>query len=141
MQTKDQVSKIKNWKVITSVATASALGVSGLALAGPDRSGTPERIDLRDTASVTTIGTAPTVPTTLAEALSRVVDSVPTDDYTTDSPFDERSVQSEDSPNSPPTPDTPDQPSPDSPATPDQPSPDSPASPASVDTDDGSADT
>ena len=140
MQTKDQVGKIKNWKVITSVAAASALGISGLALAGPDRSGTPDRIDLRDTASVTTIGTTPTVPTTLADALNRVVDSVPTDDRTTDSPFDERSVQSppDDSPNSPPTPDSPDQPSPDSPATPDQPSPDSPAS---VDTDDGSADT
>lgn len=148
MQTKDQASKVKNWKVITSVAAASALGLSGLALAGPDRSRTPDRIDLQDTRSVTTIGTTVTVPTTVAEALSRVLDSVASDDRSIDSPFDERSAQSTQSTESVPSvqsaqddsPDTDTTQSVDSGNSPDDPTQDSPDSDDSVDSDDGSAD-
>jgi hypothetical protein len=46
MQTREQ---IKNWKVVASVATAAALGVSGLAIANPgDAAETPPPIEIED---------------------------------------------------------------------------------------------
>jgi hypothetical protein len=46
MQTREQ---IKNWKAVASVATAAALGVSGLAIANPgDAAETPPPIEIED---------------------------------------------------------------------------------------------
>lgn len=46
MQTREQV---KNWKVVASVATVAALGVSGLAVASPrDNGETPPPIEIED---------------------------------------------------------------------------------------------
>ena len=46
MQTKEQA---RNWKVVASVATVAALGVSGLALASPsNQAGSPPPIELDD---------------------------------------------------------------------------------------------
>jgi hypothetical protein len=46
MQTREQ---IKNWKVVASVATAAALGVSGLAIANPGNAAdTPPPIEIED---------------------------------------------------------------------------------------------
>lgn len=170
MQTKDQWKRAKDWKVVGAVAAASALGLSGLALAGPDASGSGQgSIELEDQASFSTVPT--TVPTTVADAIDRVADSADldspfVDDTTTgdsspsspqtasvQSPQGEESVQSPqgqespDSPQSPaspqPEPESPD--SPESPASP-QPEPESPDSPQSGDDesadtgDDGSAD-
>jgi len=46
MQTREQM---KNWKVVASVATVAALGVSGLAIANPgDATSTPSPIEIED---------------------------------------------------------------------------------------------
>ena len=46
MQTREQM---KNWKVVASVATVAALGVSGLAIANPgDATSTPPPIEIED---------------------------------------------------------------------------------------------
>jgi hypothetical protein len=85
MQTKDQGKAPKDWKVIAAVATASALGLSGLALADSD-SGTesPDPINLVDRTPITEVTVAKNTSTTLADLGVRVVsaDSV-------SSPFDE----------------------------------------------------
>ena len=64
MQTKEQ---IKNWKVVASVATVAALGVSGLAIASPSDADTPPPIEVQDqrageTLTSTTIGQFEVVP-------------------------------------------------------------------------------
>jgi hypothetical protein len=65
MQTKEQ---IKNWKVVASVATVAALGVSGLAIASPSDADTPPAIEVQDqratgdTFTTTTIGRFEVVP-------------------------------------------------------------------------------
>ena len=72
MQTRDQQSKRpRDWRVIAAVATVSALGVSGLALAGPsDESGEPDPINLSDRTSITQLTTPSSVPTTIAQMLA-----------------------------------------------------------------------
>jgi len=85
MQTKDQDKTPKDWKVIAAVATASALGLSGLALADSDSgTQTPDPINLVDRTPITEVTVAKTTSTTLADLGVRVVsaDSV-------SSPFDE----------------------------------------------------
>lgn len=127
MQTKEQWKKPKDWKVVTAVATASALGLSGLALAGPGDSPETEAIDLVDRRAVDTVAGTSQVPTTVDQALSQVMDSVASGDVSGDSPTLE-SVQSAQTVASPPT----DSPSVESPVTPsaDSPSVESPATPA-----------
>lgn len=127
MQTKEQWKKPKDWKVVTAVATASALGLSGLALAGPGDSPETEAIDLVDRRAVDTVAGTSQVPTTVDQALSQVMDSVASGDVSGDSPTLE-SVQSAQTVVSPPT----DSPSVESPVTPsaDSPSVESPATPA-----------
>lgn len=139
MQTKEQ---IKNWKVVASVATVAALGVSGLAVANAgEPADTPAPIEIQDQrttgetfATTTTLGFE-VVP---APSFSHGSDSL-------DSPLASASLDS-------PSPDSPslESPSPDSSATapapsqaddspsPDSPSPDSPSadSPDSVDSGD-----
>ena len=68
MQTKEQGKTPKDWKVIAAVATASALGLSGLALADSgSRTDTPEPIDLEDRTAITEVTVAKTTSTTLAD--------------------------------------------------------------------------
>jgi hypothetical protein len=135
MQTRDQHGKrSRDWKVIAAVATASALGISGLALAGPsDRSDDPDPINLRDRTSITEVTTVSSVPTTLAGLFDA--------DSNLDSPFDDTSSPSVSSVSA----NSPDEPAPavaspasaDSPDSPPPPPPpvsaDSPDSPDSVD--------
>lgn len=134
MQLRNQFKGAKNWKVVASVAAASALGVSSLALAGEN--GTPQAPDsihLDDKTAVTQVSAPTTVPTTVAEALKLGADTA-----SVDSPFDGHSIDSvasAASANSPASPASPD--SPNSPATPDSPA--SPASPVSPDTADSPA--
>jgi len=140
MQTKEQ---IKNWKVVASVATVAALGVSGLAIASPgDRSGTPAPIDVQDQRSTdatflttTTLGFE-VVPTPSFSHLDSVNSPSPSLDtpLSVDSPVSVAPRASVDSPASvdPPRPAPAPAPAPDSPS-PDSPSPDSPDSPSSVD--------
>ena len=64
MQTKEQ---IKNWKVVASVATVAALGVSGLAIASPSDADIPPPIEVQDqrtgeSFTSTTIGQFEVVP-------------------------------------------------------------------------------
>lgn len=85
MQTKDQGRTPKDWRVIAAVATASALGVTGLALADSDSgTETPDPINLVDRTPITEVTVAKTTSTTLADLGVRVAsaDSV-------SSPFDE----------------------------------------------------
>ena len=137
MQTRDQHGKRpRDWKVIAAVATASALGISGLALAGPsDGSNDPGPINLRDRTSITEVTTVSSVPTTLAGLFDASADS------DLDSPFDDTSSLSvssvsADSPDAP-APTVVSAPSTDSPDSPPPPPPpvsaDSPGSPDSVD--------
>lgn len=137
MQTRDQHGKRpKDWKVIAAVATASALGLSGLALAGPsDGSADPDPINLRDRTSITEVTTVSSVPTTLAGLFDASADS------SLGSPFDDVasisvasvSADSPDAPSpavaSPASADSPDA----SPPPPPPASVDSPDSPDSVD--------
>ncbi|HEX7098383.1 MAG TPA: hypothetical protein VF377_04020 [Acidimicrobiia bacterium] len=136
MQTKRQWKNSRNWKVVGAVAAASALGLTGIAVANEGGSANePEPIRLQDTTKVTEVTTVSTVPTTVEEALDRVVQtasvSSPLDD---DRPAPQVSASSPVSPDqpSPASPATPDQPSPASPATPDEPSVQSAASPVSA---------
>jgi hypothetical protein len=98
MQTKEQ---IKNWKVVASVATVAAFGVSGLVIASPSDADTPPPIEIQDqrtiggTSTPTTLGQLEVVPgpaftpgvdsldTPLATA---TVDSPAVDSPSTDSP-------------------------------------------------------
>lgn len=63
MQTPDQSretqKKQQNWKVVAGVAAVAALGISGLAVASPDRAqqGTPPAIELDDQRSRAELGT------------------------------------------------------------------------------------
>jgi hypothetical protein len=85
MQTKEQGKSPKDWKVIAAVATASALGLSGLALADSgSRTDTPDPINLEDRTPITEVTVAKTTSTTLADLGVRVsgADSA-------SSPFDE----------------------------------------------------
>lgn len=133
MQTKEQWKKPKDWKVVTAVATASALGLSGLALAGPGDSPEPEAIDLMDRRSVDTVTGTSQVPTTVDQALSQVMDSVVSGDVS-DASASVESVQSAQalgspSPDSPLSAESPVTPSPDSPVSVDSPATPSPDSP------------
>jgi len=131
MQTKEQ---IKNWKVVASVATVAALGVSGLAIASPSDADTPPPIEVQDqrtgeTLTSTTIGRFEVVPGPSFSPGSDSLDS-PLASAGLDSPaVDSASVDSP-APTPAPAPtagDSPaDSPAADSPAV-DSPSPDSPA--------------
>lgn len=136
MQTKGQWKNSRNWKVVGAVAAASALGLTGIAVASEGGSANePEPIRLQDTTKVTEVTTVSTVPITVEDALNRVVQtasvSSPLDD---DRPAPQVSASSPVSPDqpSPASPASPDQPSPASPATPDEPSVQSAASPVSA---------
>lgn len=60
MQTREQV---KNWKVVASVATVAALGVSGLAIASPgDAADTPPPIEIQDSRDRSTALTSTSQP-------------------------------------------------------------------------------
>lgn len=121
MQLKNQNGKQRDWKVVAAITAASAIGLSGLALANPgDGSDAPDPIRLRDRTEITEVTTAVTTPGSLANLLSASVDS------TNDSPFTDTDTISVDT-NSP-SPDTPspDSPSPETPS-PDTPSPDTPS--------------
>lgn len=135
MQTKEQWKKPKDWKVVTAVATASALGLSGLALAGPGDSPEAEAIDLVDRRSVDTVTGNSQVPTSVDQALSQVMDSVLSGEVSGDSASVE-SVQSAQAPGSPSdspvSVESPVTPSPDSPVSVDSPATPSPDSPVSV---------
>jgi hypothetical protein len=88
MQTRDQAKSPKNWKVVAAIATASALGLSGLALADSDeRADIPDPINLEDRTPMTEVTVATTTSTTLADLGVRVdtVDSA-------SSPFDEQAT-------------------------------------------------
>ncbi|MGH8953244.1 MAG: hypothetical protein ACRDX9_17715 [Acidimicrobiia bacterium] len=68
MEAKDQGKGPKDWKVVAAVATASALGLSGLALAdSDDGSRTPDPINLEDVTPITEVTVAKTTSTTLAD--------------------------------------------------------------------------
>jgi hypothetical protein len=85
MQLRNQGPKTKNWKVVAAVATASALGVSGLALAdtgGPESA--PGAINLRDRAEISQINSQLETPQSDVPLL--IVDN------TNDSPFDDNSA-------------------------------------------------
>lgn len=85
MQTKEQGKSPKDWKVIAAVATASALGLSGLALADSgSRTDTPDPIDLEDRIAITEVTVAKTTSTTLADLGVRVSSA-----DSAGSPFDE----------------------------------------------------
>ena len=142
MQTKEQGRRPRNWKVVAAIATASALGVSGLALAGPeDGSDDPDPIKLSDKTSITEVTVAKSTSTTLAN-LGIDVDTLDS----ASSPFDDSAaspepaqapVASADSPDpepAPPADDSPDQASAQSPA-----SAQSAASAVSADSADNSA--
>jgi hypothetical protein len=90
MQTRDQHSRRpKDWKVIAALTAASALGVSGLALAGsPGGSSNPDPIELRDRTAITSV-TTPSVPTTIAQLLEASADQ-----SSLDSPFDDADLVS-----------------------------------------------
>lgn len=129
MQTKEQ---IKNWKVVASVATVAALGVSGLAIASPNDADTPPPIEIQDqrtdaTVTPTTLGQLEVVP---GPAFSPGAGSL-------DSPLASANLDSPDVSDSPAAPVANDSPaSVDTPASAPAPAPanDSPAdSPASVD--------
>lgn len=140
MQTRKQWKGVKDWKVVSAVAGVSALGLSGIALAGPgDPQSTADEIQLRERTAVTdvTVTSLGTVtPSTgpdplggaaesgLSASADSSLDSLSPDSPSPDSP-------SPDSPLSvsPPSPDSPspDSPSPVSPPSPDSPSPDSPS--------------
>jgi hypothetical protein len=86
MQLKSQTGKARDWKVIAAVATASALGVSGLALAdtgGPDRA--PDAINLRDRAEISQLNSQVETPSSEFPPLVFSVES------TDDSPLDDNS--------------------------------------------------
>jgi hypothetical protein len=86
MQTRNQHSKRpRDWKVIAAAATVSALGVSGLALAGNSgEHGEPDPINLSDRTSITEVTTTSSIPTTLAQLLADSADS-----QSVESPFDD----------------------------------------------------
>ena len=133
MQTQGQWKHSRNWKGVGAVAAASALGLTGIAVASEGGSANePEPIRLQDTTKVTEVTTVSTVPITVEDALNRVVQtasvSSPLDD---DRPAPQVSASSPVSPDqpSPASPASPDQPSPASPASPDHPSPAPPATP------------
>lgn len=138
MQTRDQAKGSKTWKIVASVAAASALGLSGIALANDDgRSSAPEPITLDDTTKVTQVSTPTTVPTTVQEAVRMGADTASVASPLDDEVEDQASVASQASPNTPASPTSPNTPaspaSPNTPASPaspvSQPTPDSPASP------------
>jgi hypothetical protein len=132
MQTKDQHGKRpKDWKVIAAVATASALGISGLALAGPsDGSIDPDPINLRDRTSITEVTTVTSVPTTLAEILDAGAEN------SLDSPFDGPGILSVSSVSA----DSPDAPAPSVVSAASADSPDAPPPPPPASADSASAD-
>jgi hypothetical protein len=125
MQTKEQ---IKNWKLVASVATVAALGVTGLAIASPSDADTPPPIEVQDQRTgeaftSTTIGQFEVVPGPSFSPNSDSLDS-PLASAGLDSPaLDSASV---DSPAPAPAPTADDSPVADSPAA-DSPSADSPA--------------
>jgi hypothetical protein len=129
MQTKEQ---IKNWKVVASVATVAALGVTGLAIASPSDADTPPPIEVQDQRTgegftTTTIGQFEVVPGPSFSPNSDSLDS-PLASAGLDSPaLDSASVDSP-APAPAPAPTADDSPGVDSPAA-DSPSADSTAPP------------
>lgn len=86
MQTRDQGKRPKDWKVVAAIATASALGISGLALAGPSEGrDTPDPINLRDRTNITEVTTPSSAP--IATSISGAVASDSRNSL--DSPFDD----------------------------------------------------
>lgn len=136
MQIRDQEKGSKNWKMVASVAAASALGLSGIALASNDgRSPVPEPITLDDTTNVTQVSTPTRVPTTVQDAVRMAADTASVASPLDIEADDDASAASQASPTTPASPVSPvSHPTPDSPATPQesaasQPTPDSPATP------------
>lgn len=127
MQTPDQWTRSRKWKVAASVAAASALGITGVALAGGEGgSDDPEPIRLSDSTNLTEVTTTTrSVPTTVEEAVRMGAETA-----SVSSPLD--SMETQASAVSPASPDTQASPSPASPASPASPvSQESPASPVS----------
>ena len=107
MQLKSQTGKARDWKVIAAVATVSALGVSGLALADTGGSeGAPDAINLRDRAEISQLNSQVETPSSEFPPLVFSVESTdnspldnnsPTTDSLAESP-DVASVSADDSP-------------------------------------------
>jgi len=88
MQTPDQGKRPKDWKVVAAIATASALGISGLALAGPgEGSDIPDPIHLKDQTTVTEV-TPSSFPTTTSTSGVGVREASGSGN-SLDSPFDD----------------------------------------------------
>lgn len=109
MQTREQ---IKNWKVVASVATVAALGVSGLAIASPgDPAETPAPIEIQDrrtepvftTTSRPSFEVVPAPAFTMDDSLDSPLASAEAEDSPDDSPDDSPAATSvQDSPDSSP---------------------------------------
>lgn len=129
MQTREQV---KNWKVVGSLATVAALGISGLAVASTgDEAETPPPIEIDDRRSLEDVGLPPTIQPDF--------EIVPAPSVTMDESLDSPLASADDSPDDSPEPapapvvdDSPD----DSPAD----SPDPAPAPAADDSPDDSPD-
>ncbi len=135
MQIKDQWKQPRNWKVIAGAGTLAAVGITGLALAGPIAADADDDvIELEERAQITQTTVRAPLPA------DGIIDRADLSDDR-DSPFDDaprRGAGADDSPASDsPSPDSPDSPAPaapppDAPDSPDpspQDSPDNPASP------------
>lgn len=130
MQTKEQ---IKNWKVVASVATVAALGVSGLAIGSPGNpTDTPSPIEIQDQrTSAETFATTTTLgfvvvpnPSFSHGSLDSPLASASLDSPSPDSPSLDSPTVVSPAPAPAPAPTT--APADDSPS-PDSPSPDSPS--------------
>jgi hypothetical protein len=106
MQTREQT---KNWKVVASVATVAALGVSGLAIATPgDPADTPPPIEIQDsrqdanTAFTTTTNRGFEVVPSPSFTLDDSIDSPLASADIQDSPDSSPAISVQDSPDSSP---------------------------------------
>lgn len=101
MQIKDQVKR--NWKVVTAAAAVSAIGITGLAMAQPERGGDgPDAINLNDRTEVGETTTTTDLPVSSVSRADR--------NRTSFNPMSRQSPGSPNSPNSPESPDSADSP-------------------------------
>ena len=99
MQLKNQKGQQRNWKVVAAVTAASAIGLSGLALANPgDGASKPDSIQLRDRTEIAKLTSNVTAPGTFQILMSAT-------DTGNDSPFGD--VLETGSPSDSPSPDSP----------------------------------